>query len=67
MLKFKFEIEFDEERLADIFDAYEIKFTKSKITKLKKLIKEIEYDIHNALEEEFEVQITEIIRDEWED
>lgn len=56
-LKIKIEIEFDEEQVRDIFDSYDIKFSKKKLADLKRELKEnpewvrddIESDIENTL------------------
>jgi hypothetical protein len=71
MLKLTITFEMDEEQLRDLFDSYDIKFTKAKITKLKKIIKEyleLNGDDYFALElqSDFESVIGNIIQEEFE-
>jgi hypothetical protein len=66
MLKFSVTIELDEEQLQDLFENLEIKFSKAKITKLKKMISEVEPDLQEQLEATFEEFISDLITDEWE-
>lgn len=66
MLKFSVTIELDEEQLQDLFENLEIKFSKAKITKLKKMIAEVEPDLQEQLEATFEEFISDLITDEWE-
>lgn len=67
-LKLKIEIAFelDEEQLQDLFERYDIKYNKNRVNKLKKLMEEVFPDIQEALEEELENQLGEIISEEWE-
>lgn len=67
-LKLKIEITFelDEEQLQDLFERNDIKFNKNRVNKLKKLMEEVFPDIQEALEEELENQLGEIITEEWE-
>lgn len=65
-LKVTLNLELDEERLRDIFEGYEIKFSKAKIKRLKEMIEEVYPDIVEAMEAALEEQISELITDEWE-
>lgn len=67
-LKLKVEITFelDEEQLQDLFESNDIKFNKNRVAKLKKLMEDVFPDIQEALEEELENQLGEIISEEWE-
>jgi hypothetical protein len=71
MLKFKVEFEIDEENLQDIFESYNVKFTKKKVAELKKNIKEnmeISGDfIADALQSDFENVIGEFIGENFEE
>lgn len=60
MLKIKVEFEIEEEAIQDIFESYEIKFTKKKLAELKRKIKENEdtdydfgYELQNELDDDF--------------
>lgn len=67
-LKLKVEITFelDEEQLQDLFERFDVKFNKNRVKKLKQLMEEVFPDIQEALEEELENQLGEIINEEWE-
>jgi len=56
MIKIKIEFEIDEENIQDIFESYDIKFTKKKLAELKRNLKEnadkdydFEYELQNEL------------------
>ena len=60
MLKIKVEFEIDEENIQDIFENYDIKFTKKKLAELKRNIKENEdtdfdfaYELKEELDDDF--------------
>lgn len=60
MLKVKVEFELDEENIQDIFESYDIKFTKKKLAELKRKLKENEdtdydfaYELQNELDDDF--------------
>jgi histone H3/H4 len=55
----------DDERLRDIFDNNEVKFSKAKVKRVKEVIDEIESDIQERLEETLEEFIDEIIQEEY--
>jgi diketogulonate reductase-like aldo/keto reductase len=65
MLKFPMAFEFEEERIQDLFEANDIKFSKAKMNKLKKLFDEVYYDIQSAMEETLETHLDELIVEEW--
>jgi hypothetical protein len=65
-LKVNLNLEMDEERLREIFDGYEIRFSKAKIKRLKEMIDDIMPDIIEVMEETLEEQIGDLITDEWE-
>lgn len=60
MIKLSVDLELDEERLREIFEGQEIKFSKKKITELKRDLANNEY-VQEALEERFEEFIEELI------
>jgi len=60
MLKVKIEFEIDEENIQDIFESYDIKFTKKKLAELKRNLKEnadtdydFAYELQNELDDDF--------------
>lgn len=65
MLKIKMESQFEEETIQDIFEGYDVKFSKAKITKLKKLLVETLEENPDLLEEFLEELMGEIIQEEW--
>ena len=60
MIKLSVDLELDEERLREIFEGQEIKFSKKKIAELKRDLANNEY-VQEALEERFEEFIEELI------
>ena len=60
MIKLSVDFELDEERLREIFEGQEIKFSKKKIAELKRDLANNEY-VQEALEERFEEFIEELI------
>jgi anti-sigma28 factor (negative regulator of flagellin synthesis) len=52
MLKIKIEFEIEENELQEIFESYNIKFTKKKVTELKKAIKDGEIDLTYEVEDD---------------
>jgi hypothetical protein len=66
MLKFKIEFELDEEQLRDIFDSYDIKFSKAKMKQLKKEMNQgFEY-VQTDMEERFQEVVEEWIQNLFE-
>ena len=65
-LSYKTEITLDQEMLEQIFEDLEIKFSKAKVTKLKKMISETEPDLIELLEEALRGYLEDLITDEWE-
>ena len=61
MLKVKISFEMDEESIREVFENYEIKFSKKKIAELKADIKENEHNLQEELQERFEEVIAEWI------
>jgi len=60
MIKIKIEFEIDEENIQDIFESYDIKFTKKKLAELKRNLKEnadtdydFAYELQNELDDDF--------------
>jgi len=60
MLKIKVEFQIEEEDIQDIFESYDIKFTKKKLAELKRNLKENEdtdydfaYELQNELDDDF--------------
>ena len=61
MLKIKLTFEMDEESIREVFENYEIKFSKKKLAELKADIKENEPNLQEELQERFEEVIAEWI------
>jgi hypothetical protein len=55
----------DEERIQDLFEANDIKYSKAKANKLKKMLDEMYDDIQAVVEESFEEAIDSMIVEEW--
>jgi histone H3/H4 len=55
----------DDERLREIFDNNDVKFSKAKVKRVKEVIDEIESDIQERLEESLEEFIEEIVQEEF--
>lgn len=66
MLKLKIEVQFEDEQIQEMFENYDIKYSKAKQTKLQKLLKEMLEENPDILEEFIEEQLGEIIQNEWE-
>jgi transposase len=62
MIKLSVDLELDEERLREIFEGQDIKFSKKKATELKRDLANNEY-VQEILEEKFEEFVEELI---WE-
>lgn len=54
-----------QEQIEEAFEYQDIKFSKAKVNKLKKLLEEMDPDIRERLEEAFLEFIGEVIYDEW--
>jgi hypothetical protein len=65
-LTIEIKITFDEERLRDIFENAEIKFSQAKLKKLKEIIEECQYELDEMLEDALEGFINDAIQEEWE-
>ncbi len=66
MLKIKFEFELDEEQLREMFDDYEIKFTKTKAKELQKAMNFSSDDVQVEMEERFAEIVEEWIQNLFE-
>lgn len=66
MLKLKIEVQIEDEQIQEMFENYDIKYSKAKQTKLQKLLKEMLEENPDILEEFIEEQLGEIIQNEWE-
>jgi hypothetical protein len=65
-MKFKIELEIDPERVEEMFDEREIKFSKRKMTELKKILQENMADWIAELEERFEEIVDTSIEENFE-
>jgi hypothetical protein len=65
MLKVEVTFQLEDEQLMDLFESRDVKFSKSKVAKLKKLYLECQDDFQAQLEEAFEEILAEIIDEEW--
>lgn len=61
MLKVKMTFVIEEEDLKDIFDSYDVKFTKAKLTQLKKAIKECEEENEDFFREDLQSDFENLI------
>jgi hypothetical protein len=61
MLKIKVEFTLDEDQLRDIFESYDIKFSKKKVAELKKEIKDMMDNSGDFFEEELQSDFEDII------
>jgi hypothetical protein len=66
MLKFKVELELDEETMKEMFESQEIKFTKKKISEIKDDLKENFCDYESELLERFQELISDFIINNFE-
>lgn len=66
MLKLTFTFEMDEEQLEEIFDSYDIKFTKAKVKKLQKEMDYSQDDVQVDMEERFQEIVEEWIQNTFE-
>jgi hypothetical protein len=66
MLKYSVELNLDQEQMEQIFEDLEIKFSKAKVNKLKKMMLETEPDLIELLEEALRGFLEDLITDEWE-
>lgn len=66
MLKLTFTFEMDEEQLEEIFDSYDIKFTKAKAKKLQKEMDYSQDDVQVDMEERFQEIVEEWIQNTFE-
>jgi hypothetical protein len=58
-------ITLDDERIFDLLEENDIKPSKAKVTKLKKLFREVESDYYDELEEALTECLNEIAQEEW--
>jgi hypothetical protein len=54
-----------EERIQDLFESNDIKFSTAKAKKLKKILDDVYSDIQDIVEQSFEEAIDELIVEEW--
>jgi hypothetical protein len=59
------EVILEMEQIEEAFEDQEVKFSKAKVNKLKKLLVEMEPDLKERLEEAFLEFIGEVISEEW--
>jgi anti-sigma28 factor (negative regulator of flagellin synthesis) len=64
-LKVKIEMVFDEERLQEMFENQDVKFSKAKVNRLKKIIEECQYELDEILEDALEEFLNDSIQEEW--
>jgi uncharacterized protein YehS (DUF1456 family) len=65
MLKVTVSFELDEEQLRDLFEQYEVKFSKAKVKTIMKHMKESEFELQDFLNDSFEEFISDFINEEW--
>lgn len=65
MLKFKVSFEIEEEQLRDLFDEYEVKFSKAKLKAIVKHMEEAEFELQDLLNDTFVEFISNFINEEW--
>lgn len=56
----------DEESIEEIFESYNVKFSKAKRKELQNMFESAEIDIREALEEQFKDEISNLVLEEWE-
>lgn len=56
----------DEEMIQELFEENEIRFSKAKVTKLKKMIVDSDYTLYEELEETLKETLGNWITEEWE-
>jgi uncharacterized protein YehS (DUF1456 family) len=65
MLKFKVSFEIEEEQLRDLFDEYEVKFSKAKLKAIVKHMEDAEFELQDLLNDTFVEFISNFINEEW--
>lgn len=65
MLKFTVSFELEEEQLRDLFEYYEVKFTKAKVKAIVKHMTESEFELQDLLNDTFVEFISDFINEEW--
>jgi flagellar basal body-associated protein FliL len=64
-IKIKIELELDEEQVRDIFESYDIKFTKKKFSEIKKSINAGEIDFQYEIEDDINDILGDYIQQEF--
>jgi ribosomal protein L12E/L44/L45/RPP1/RPP2 len=65
LLKFTVSFELEEEQLRDLFEEYDVKFSKAKVKAIVKHMEEAEFELQDILNDTFVEFIRDFINEEW--